>query len=71
VICLVNGAVLDGTDSYRPHFVMVREIDGDDVTLDDPGPPPHPVLHVTAEQFLRAWTDPSPSVTNYIACKRK
>lgn len=67
VICLVNGAVLDGADGYRPHFVVIRNLDDETIQFHDPGPPGTAAREVSLADFNTAWTDPSPSVANYVA----
>lgn len=67
VICLINGAILDDNPGYRPHFVVVRSIHGSSVEIHDPGPPSRPNWVIPTAKFVKAWTDPSPSVSNYIA----
>ena len=68
VICLVNGAVLINSTAYRPHFVIVRAVEDQHLVIDDPGPPAKPGWRISRSTFREAWTDPSPTVANYLAC---
>lgn len=71
VICLVNGAVLDGNPEYRPHSVVLRSMTDEVTVIDDPGPPARPSWEIPTALFEKAWLNPTPTVANYIACAGK
>lgn len=62
----LNARALHHRDGYAGHLVLVDEVDGSSLTLQDPGPPDQPGLQITFDDFVGAWHDPSEQMANYI-----
>ncbi|MFH1873624.1 MAG: hypothetical protein ABH859_00350 [Pseudomonadota bacterium] len=71
VLCNVNSAALHGQPGYAGHFVVIFEIDDQNLTMHDPGLPPRPGLKVSREIFEKAWAYPSENEKNLLAVRLK
>jgi len=67
----VNSKKLAGKDGYTGHSVLVLAIDGDEVTLHNPGLPPIPNQHVSLGTFEASWSSPNDQAREIIAVRLK
>lgn len=71
LICNVNYWLLQGIkDKYAGHFVVIKEINNENIILNNPGLPPIENQIVMIEDFLCAWNFPNENAANLIAVKR-
>lgn len=66
VLTNVNARALSDKDGYAGHVVLMYRGAGDDLILEDPGPPSHEHMAVDRDKFLKAWHSPSPRMANFI-----
>ncbi len=71
VMCNVNSAALNQRPGYSGHFVVVFEIDEQNISMHDPGLPPKPNFQVSLEIFEKAWAYPSENEKNLLAVRLK
>lgn len=70
VVSNVNARAIAGNDGYNGHFVLIDAVEGGasgSVRIQDPGLPPRADVWITKEEFLKAWSEPSPRLANIIA----
>jgi hypothetical protein len=67
VICNVNARALDEAEGYAGHFVLVSDLHGDDLVVQNPGLPPHQDQVVKPAAFERGWYYPNRKLGNMIA----
>ncbi len=65
--CLVNSAALDGKSGYVGHFVVLKGIDDETVTVHDPGLPALENRQITKSDFEKAWGYPNENAKNLTA----
>jgi hypothetical protein len=68
-VCQVDHSVLLDEGDYEGHAVIVTTLSRDDemVTLDDPGPPPHPGWTVPLVKFIAAWDSPNEHARSFFS----
>lgn len=69
VMCNVNSSLLQGRQGYSGHFVIIVDVDDDEVIMHDPGLPPSPNFAVEKKVFEKAWAYPSVSDKNLLAIR--
>lgn len=69
-ICNLNASLLYQQPGYSAHFVLVCDLDENDLILHDPGMPPRPFVRIKREVFERAWAFPSEREKNLLALKK-
>lgn len=69
VVCNVNSALMHNQTGYSGHFVVITDVNEDEVILHDPGLPPSPDFAVTRDLFERAWAYPAPTDKNLLAIR--
>lgn len=70
VIVSLNHNRLVASDGYTPHFVLVTDLDAQQVILDNPGPPACEGQVVGIERFLAAWHSPNAIAANALLVSR-
>ncbi len=58
LIVLVNSRALTGREGYMGHFVILDNVEGDVVTLHNPGLPPKYNQKVSLDVFKKSWNPP-------------
>lgn len=69
VICNVNSALLHNLPGYSGHFVVIVEVTGDEVVINDPGLPPQERFAVSRTDFEKAWAYPGVGDKNLLAIR--
>lgn len=69
VTCNVNSSILYDQPGYSGHFVVILDVDDEEVTIHDPGLPPSPNLSVDRRMFEKAWGYPTASDKNLLAIR--
>jgi hypothetical protein len=67
VICNVNARILDDSEGYAPHFVLITGATKGEFVLQNPGLPPHANQRVSSKRFESAWYFPDERLGNMIA----
>jgi hypothetical protein len=62
----VNARVLNQREGYAGHVIFVHASTATGFVIEDPGPPPHEGAVVPDEQFIEAWTSPTPGMANFV-----
>lgn len=70
VICNINASLLYGQHGYSGHFIVMLDVDGDEVVLHDPGLPPYPNKPIEKKLFEKAWGYPVQSDKNLLAIRK-
>ncbi|BAZ04899.1 cysteine peptidase family C39 domain-containing protein [Calothrix sp. NIES-3974] len=69
IICLVNLCKLNNQIGYDPHFILIYNIQNQEVYCHDPGPPAIASRKIPIEEFETAWSSPTKRDRNLIAIK--
>jgi hypothetical protein len=67
----VNARALNGEDGYAGHLVVIHDIDGDVVIVEDPGPPAKQGCTIGLARLELAWGRPNPGLANFVAITRE
>lgn len=65
----VNSKILADKEGYSGHFVIVYEINKDNITFHDPGLPGKEAMTISLEKFEKAWAYPDEKSKNIQAFK--
>ncbi len=70
VIVNLNAAALLGQEGYSGHFVVICDVDEEEIRLHDPGLPPMPDVVAPVDRFMKAWAYPADRDRNLLSICR-